>query len=298
MIRMEGISRQYNGIHALKGIDLDVVSGEWLGLVGPNGSGKTTMIRIILGLMKPSSGRVYLDGKIPDRENWLAFKSRLGFMPERIQFYDNLSGEETLDYLASIRGILPGVASDLLSQVGLSHAIKQKVGKYSKGMRQRLNLAQALLGSPEILILDEPTEGLDPHAVRQFFHLLKSPEDRKKTVLLSSHRLGELESQVDRVCILGEGEIRALGTPRELMSRLKLSVKIHILLGESGSEDDTSSLHHLGFTASEEDAKHLIAEVIYGDKTNFLESLYGTGLKLEDIWIEEPDLEEVYFETH
>jgi Cu-processing system ATP-binding protein len=295
---MEDISRQYNGIHALKGIDLDVVSGEWLGLVGPNGSGKTTIIRIILGLMKPTSGKIYLDGKIPDRENWLAFKSRVGFMPERIQFYDNLTGEETLNYLASIRGILSGVASDLLSQVGLSQAIKKKVGEYSKGMRQRLNLAQALLGDPEILILDEPTEGLDPHAVRQFFHLLKSPEDRKKTVLLASHRLGELESQVDRVCILGDGEIRALGTPRELMSGLKLSVKIHILLSESWGDRDASSLHHLGFTVSDEDGKHLTAEVNYGDKTKFLENLYGTGLKLEDIWIEEPDLEEVYFETH
>jgi Cu-processing system ATP-binding protein len=297
MIHLEGISHDYNGVRALDGIDLTLETRNWLGLVGPNGSGKTTLIRVLLGLTIPTVGHVRLEGEIPDREKWLAFKSRVGYMPERIRFYDNLTGAEVLRYFASIRGLSPDVIPPILERVGLAGAKHRRVDVYSKGMHQRLNLAQALLADPDVLILDEPTEGLDPHGVRRFFELLRRTGERKRTVLFSSHRLGELEGQVDRVCILGEGRILALGSPRELMGKLKLPVKIHLLL-ESASEIDASSLHDLGFLARKEDPNHCTAEVSYGEKSKLIGRLFARGIAPKDIWIEEPDLEEVYFEAY
>ncbi len=298
MISLKGISKKYGDAYALRNTDLDIVGGEWLGLVGPNGSGKTTMIRILLGLTQPTTGGVRLDGKIPGRERWLSLKARVGFMPERIQIYENLTAEETLRYIVSIRGIPGERIPELLAQVGLADAAQKRVGEYSKGMRQRLNLAQALVGDPDVLILDEPTEGLDPHGVRQFFQLLRSSGEQQKTVLLSSHRLSEMEEQVDRVCILGEGQIKTIGTPRELMARLKLSVRVHIILANGHGGGQESQLGDLGFAASQAGEKRLTATVPYDKKIRVVGKLYAMGLDLEDLWIEEPDLEEIYFEAH
>jgi Cu-processing system ATP-binding protein len=300
MIRLEGITRDYDGIRALNGVDLTLERGEWMGLVGPNGSGKTTLIRILLGLTRQTSGTLRIEGEIPDRAAWLRFKSRAGYMPERIRLYENLTGEEILRYFASIRGVDPLTIPPLLDRVGLADAAGRKVGGWSRGMRQRLNLAQALLADPDVLILDEPTEGLDPHAVRSFFRLLRGDGERarQRSVLLSSHRLAEIESQVDRVCILGEGRVRALGTPRALMAEFKLPVRIHVLFEGPVPPEAETALEALGFTAGGEEAGHRTSEVPYREKASVLSKLFALGPDPADVWIEEPDLEEVYFETH
>ena len=298
MIRLEGISRQYDEVHALSSVDLEIRQGEWLGLAGPNGSGKTTLLRIILGLTRPSAGKVYIEGKLREPSSWAAFKRKVGYMPERISFYDNLTGEETLRYFAAIRGASTESVPVLLEQVGLADAGSRKVGGYSKGMRQRINLAQALLGDPEVLILDEPTEGLDPHAVRHFFTLLRGTKEHSRTVLLSSHRLGELEGRADRVCILGGGKVKALGTTRELMARLEMRSRVHIILSNGAVEQHRLRLEKIGFTTANELPGHFIAEVGYGAKAGLLERLYSHGIELQDVWIDESDLEEVYFESH
>ncbi len=296
MIRLENISRQYGGVHALRSIDLELQTGEWLGLAGPNGSGKTTMLRIILGLTQPSSGQVYLEGELPDAQAWIRFRKKLGFMPERISFYDNLTGKETLEFLASVRGASPTVIEELLEKVGLSDASSRKVGGYSKGMRQRLNFAQALLDDPEVLILDEPTEGLDPHAVRHFFTLLKS--DRPRTVLLSSHRLSELETRADRICVLGEGDIKALGSPRDLMAATKQRSRVHIVVVNGTMDSHGPQLAEMGFAHANGVPGHLRVAIPYAEKVAFLNRLHASGAELKDVWIEETDLEEAYFEAH
>lgn len=299
MIRVEGVTRDYGGVRALDGIDLTLDRGEWIGLVGPNGSGKTTLMRILLGLTKPTTGTVHFEGREPDRAGWMRFKSRAGYMPERIRLYENLTGVEVLRYFASIRGIDRDRVSRLLDRVGLGEAADRRVGGWSRGMRQRLNLAQALLSDPDVLILDEPTEGLDPHAVRRFFELLRGDreDDRRRSVLLSSHRLGEIEDQVDRVCILGRGRVRALGSPRDLMTEWKLPVRIHLLLDPPVAPKMDAALEALGFAPSTGEDGRWTAVIPYREKPELLSRLFALEAEPRDLWIEEPDLEEVYFEA-
>ena len=218
MIQLEGIQKRFGVLEVIPSLDLTVRRQEWLGVFGHNGSGKTTLIRMLLGLSKPTAGRILLDGREPDNEAWRGFRRKLGFMPERITFYENLTGAETLGYFSRLRGVATEDLSPMLERVGLLAAAHRKVGEYSKGMRQRLNLAQALLGDPEVLVLDEPIEGLDPQGVRDFFRLLR--EGKIGTVVLSSHRLVETCDEVDRVCVLDRGQVKAEGTVQELVEKL------------------------------------------------------------------------------
>ena len=295
MIRLENISKRFGPIEALRSLNLEIREGERLGLFGHNGSGKTTLIRILLGLSKPSDGRLLLDARPPDGEAWRAFRSRLGFMPERVAFYEHLTGEETLRYFARLRGIGLDRVMPMMERVGLSDAVGRQVGEYSKGMRQRLNLAQALLGDPEVLLLDEPIEGLDPQGVRTFFHLLRSGSAH--TVVFSSHRLSEVCHRMDRVCILNQGEIKALGTVDELSRALQTPVRIHIYPSESLNGSLDTTLNRLGATSLVKEGERLTVEVPQSGKVDFLTGLHACRGTIRHLHVEEPSLEEIYFET-
>lgn len=260
-------------------------------MFGHNGSGKTTLLRIVLGLSRPSSGRLLLEGSTPSGARWRDFRRRLGFMPERIAFYDDLSGDETLRYFAKLRGVDPDAATPLLDRVGLAGAAKRKVSGYSKGMRQRLNLAQALVADPEILVLDEPLEGLDPRGVRDLFELLRAGS--ATTVVLASHRLPEVCSQVERVCILRNGVLRATGTVDELFDRLELPTRIHVYPQEPLNGTLAVALERLGASSLEERPDRMIAEVPHSRKTAFLLGLQGCGVAIRHLRVEEPSLEEL-----
>lgn len=299
MIQLEGISKRFGAIEAIRHLDLEIRPDEWLGLFGHNGSGKTTLLRVLVGLSKPSGGKILFDGKPPDPEGWRSFRRKLGFMPERIVFWEHLTGEETLAYFARLRGVRPHEVGPILEQVGLSDAIRRMVGGYSKGMRQRLNLAQALLGDPEVLVMDEPMEGLDPQGVREFFQLLRARGIR--TVVLSSHRLSEVCAQVDRVCILGHGAVRALGTVEDLLQGVQLPVRIHIYPTQPLNGTLDAALRRLGAASvvkgkgTGEEA--LLAEVPQAAKTAFLLGLNAHREEIRHLHIEEPSLERVYFES-
>lgn len=294
MIRLEGVSKRFGEHHALRSIDLEVRRGEWLGLFGHNGSGKSTLIRLLLGLTRPTSGRLLLDGRPPDAAAWLAFRTTLGFMPERIAFYDHLTGRETLQYFARLRGVDGAVISPLLERVGLAEAADRAVQGYSKGMRQRLNLAQALLGDPRVMIADEPIEGLDPQGVRDFFALLTA--GRTETVVMSSHMLTECCHRVDRICVLGEGGVRALGTVEELSRDLHPPVRVHVYPSESANGSLAATLSGLGAAAVVQHQGAWVAEVPQADKVAFLAGLGPYRGAIHHLHIEEPSLEELYFE--
>lgn len=295
MIRLEGVSKRFGDLVALHPLDLTIQEGEWLGLFGHNGSGKTTLLRILLGLARPTEGCLLIDGKIPDQAAWLAFRSRFGFMPERISFYEHLTGCEMLGYLSRLRGAEPGKVMPTLESVGLLEAAGRRVREYSKGMRQRLNLAQALLGDPDTLIMDEPIEGLDPGGVRTFFDLLGSGQI--KTVVISSHRLSEVCSRVDRACILNQGMVRAYGTVGELIQGLKRPARVHIYPAVSANGTLESVLKGLNPTNLTHKNGKWVAEVPQTQKIAFLTALDRQGNGIDHLHIEEPSLEEVYFET-
>jgi Cu-processing system ATP-binding protein len=295
VIRLESVSKRFGPIEALAPLDLEIQEGEWLGVFGRNGSGKTSLLRILVGLSRPTTGRVLIAGREPTSEDWRRFRRRLGFMPERLSLFENLTGEKTLGYFARLKGVDGSVIPRLLERVGLSHAGQRKLGGYSKGMLQRVNFAQALLGDPDVLVVDEPIEGLDAHGVKEFFEILKSVEGR--TVVFSSHRLPLLSRFVDRICVLSQGKLKALGTEDELHDRLNLPVRVIIHPSPESNGDLKDALARLGTASIASQQGKLVASVSQRDKIRFLAALDGLAGSIQDVRIEEPSLEEVLLET-
>jgi len=206
-------------VRAVDNLDLEVRRGEIYGLLGPNGSGKSTTIKILLGLLHKTSGRVSIMGKPPTD---VAVKDNIGVLPEESYLYPFLNAYETLDFYAKLfeldRNARKRRTAELLDMVGLSAVAHRQVKEYSKGMQRRIGLAQALINDPELLILDEPTTGLDPLGSRQVKDLIIELGRRGKTILLSSHQLTDVEDVADRLTILYGGKKQAEGTPEELLT--------------------------------------------------------------------------------
>jgi len=224
VVVVRGLSRVFKDFwmrdraRAVDTLDFDIYPGEIFGLLGPNGSGKSTTIKVLLGLLRPTRGRVMVFGKPPTD---VAVKSRIGYLPEESYLYPFLNARETLDYYAKLfkldRSTRRRRIDELLEMVGLQHAQHRPVREYSKGMQRRIGLAQALINDPDLLILDEPTTGLDPIGTRQVKDLILSLGERGKTILLSSHLLADVEDCVDRMAILYGGKKREEGTCEQLL---------------------------------------------------------------------------------
>ena len=231
-IEMRNIEKRYGSNTAVRGVDLQLNPGESVALVGHNGAGKTTLMKLMLGLIRPSAGYVRVLGEDPVASASVRSRNGVGFLPETIAFNASMSGAEVITFFARLKGVPKAEGRDLLARVGLSDAAGQRVGTYSKGMRQRLGLAQALLGSPRVLLLDEPTTGLDPQLRRSFYAIISDLRDAGATVLLSSHALTELEEQTDRVAIMDQGRLIALGTVSKLRSLARLPVRMRISVAD------------------------------------------------------------------
>lgn len=207
-------------VRAVQDISLNIKKGEIFGLLGPNGSGKSTTIKMMLGLLNTTEGKIALFGQSPrSAEN----KKRIGFLPEESYLYSFLTAEETLNFFGGLYGLTRSErkrrTQELIKMVGLDVAKKRRVGEYSKGMARRIGLAQSLIGDPELIILDEPTTGLDPIGVREIKDLILDLKNRGKTILLSSHLLSDVQDICDRVCILYGGKISSMGSLDELLTK-------------------------------------------------------------------------------
>jgi ABC-2 type transport system ATP-binding protein len=231
VIRTRGLTKRYGGVAAVDGLDLEVERGELYGFLGPNGAGKTTTIRMALGLIHATSGSVELLGEPVSIDQGPL--SRVGALVEEPAFWRYLSGRRNLEYFARAGGRGDDTrrrvsrVDDCLATVGLGEAADKRVKAYSQGMRQRLGIAQALLGEPELLILDEPTNGLDPAGMREVRQLLRRLVDGGTTVFVSSHLLSEVEAICDRVGVMAQGRIVAQGAPgtlRGVADRLRVEV--------------------------------------------------------------------------
>ncbi len=228
IVELQGVEKRYQGVHALRGLDLVLKPGEILGLFGHNGAGKTTTIKLILGLIEASRGQVRVFGQDPTLSAARSLRQQLGFLQENVSFYDQLSGLEVLNYFARLKGVSKTQSLALLDQVGLKHAEKRRVKTYSKGMRQRLGLAQALLGNPRLLLLDEPTVGLDPIATQDFYQRLEQLKQQGCTIILCSHVLPGVEKYIDRALIMGRGELLAEGNLQDLRHQADLPVTLNL----------------------------------------------------------------------
>ena len=224
-VELHNVYQQYGAMAVLKNISLTLAEGEVLGLFGHNGAGKTTTVRLILGLLQASSGEVRVLGGTPGDSD---VRRQVGFLPENVMFYPQLTGRETLQHFARLKGATKQQVDELLEQVGLVAASSKRVKTYSKGMRQRLGLAQALLGRPRLLLLDEPTVGLDPIATQELYQVIGHLRSEGTSIVICSHVLPGVEPYIDRAAVLALGRMEAVGSLHELRSQAELPVRIRV----------------------------------------------------------------------
>jgi ABC-2 type transport system ATP-binding protein len=275
-LAVRGLAKRYGSVEALKGVDLEVGEGELFGLLGPNGAGKSTLVKIAVGLVRASGGTAEVAGA---RAGSRTARASLGYLAELFRFPGWYTADEVLELHQRLAGSRGGAAerARLLELVALTDAAKRRVDGMSKGMQQRLGVAQALVGEPRILLLDEPTSALDPVGRRTVRLLLEELRDRGVSVLLNSHLLSEIELVCDRVAILLAGEVVAAGTPAEL-SRPR------------GVELDTEEGVRTIAGATREDAPRLVAEAVAAGRRVY-------GVRVLTSTLEETYLEAVGGET-
>jgi len=291
LVSLTNAGKSYLQLDALKSVTMHLNQGEVMGLFGHNGAGKTTMMKLILGVISPSRGNVEVMGMAPDSKEAWHCRSKVGYLPENVSFYEQLTGLEVLIYFAKLKGFAKGNAKKhaiaLLEQVGITHAMKRPVKTYSKGMRQRLGLAQAFIGEPKLLLLDEPTVGLDPIATGDFYQTVDQLKSNGSSVILCSHVLPGVEQHIDRAMILSTGQLLAMGSLAELRQQAALPVTIKPS-GLNGTMVNDSRLNR--FLTAKCPNTLLVPEQ---EKLSVLKQLLSHE-GLNDLQVETANLEQVY----
>ncbi|QFU14804.1 ABC transporter ATP-binding protein [Microvirga thermotolerans] len=291
-VEIDGVVKRFGKVEAVRDVSFALDAGETVALVGHNGAGKTTLMKLMLGLIRPSAGRIAVLGEDPAAGEFSA-RRRVGYLPENVSFNGALTGRETLAFYARLKREPQKRAIALLERVGLTHAADRRVGTYSKGMRQRLGLAQALLGEPQLLLLDEPTTGLDPALRQGFYEIVEELRGRGATVLLSSHALTELEERAGRVVIMNQGIKVADGTLDELRRIARLPTRIRLKVAEAGLADVAGWLGPVGGWRRI-DGHVVEVQAAPEQKIEVLRRATGAGAPVEDLDVMPPTLDELY----
>ncbi len=295
VVRIRGLRKAFRGhlgigrTVAVDGLDLTVRRGEIFGLLGPNGAGKTTTLKLLLGLLRPDAGEIALLGRPPSDP---AARALIGYLPENPYFYDYLTGREFLDFYARLRGLgaaeRPAVVESALRRVGLADRADRALRKYSKGMVQRVGLAQAIQHDPELVILDEPMSGLDPVGRREVRDLILELRAAGKTVFFSSHILQDAELICDRVAILRRGTLAATGRLDELVGGRVRFIEVTV----RGTLPDAVPAE----IVSAEGDHRLLRVPDAGALTRLLELLDAAGATVDSVWTRRDTLEDLFLE--
>jgi len=289
------VSKHYGALQAVDGVDLDVPPGEIFGLIGHNGAGKSTLFKMMLGLVPVTRGDIRIGGAQVGGRGFRAARRHLGYLPENVVLYDNLSGLETLRFFARLKHAPLAQCQPALDRVGLAHAGTRPVREYSKGMRQRLGFAQALLGAPQVLFLDEPTNGLDPQAIRDFYATLRGLQAEGVTVIITSHILAELQERVDRLAIMAAGKIQAVGSVQALREQTQMPLVFELQLGAEDATAVAQALEAVTGTTPETLPTGLRLRCPRAQKMAVLAALAPFGARVHDLKMLEPSLEDVFF---
>jgi Cu-processing system ATP-binding protein len=286
---MRGVTHRYGRQEAVRDLDLTLRSGECIGLVGHNGAGKSTLIKMMLGLVRPSVGSVLVLGEDPAAGAAARARRELGYLPENVALHPSMTGAETLAFYARLKRQPIAANAALLERVGIAAAAHRRVGTYSKGMRQRLGLAQALLGSPRALLLDEPTTGLDPALRQSFYDIIDDLRRDGAMVLLSSHALAELEGHVDRVVVMNQGRKVADGSLADLRRLAVIRPRIRLRLPRAPRAVANGPDFWAGWTQGAGGVLELAC-----DEDALTEALRGLPAAAQDIEIIRPSLDDLY----
>lgn len=280
------VTKAFDTTLALDDVGFEVAAGERVALLGHNGAGKSTLMKVLLGLIERDSGEVSVLGAAPGSAK---ARAQVAYLPENVAFHPAITGKEQIRHYLRLRGENPNDAMDLLSSVGLKEAANRRIGTYSKGMRQRVGLAQAIIGSPKLLVLDEPTSGLDPVSRREFYGMLDDLAADGAGVLLSSHALTEVEARTDRIVILSQGRMKANDTLEGLRRQADLPTRLEIT-----ARPDTADGVAAAVTGGRRNGVMVDLHCPQNEKLARLKQIAGMDGLIEDVEITPPSLEDIY----
>ncbi len=286
VLEINRVMKRFADQTVLSNIDFHVAAGECIALLGHNGAGKTTLMRIVLGLLRPDHGTVKIFGHTAGS---LCAQKITAYLPESVSFHRLLTGREQLRAFARLWGETAGSADDLLGRVGLAKAADRRTGTYSKGMRQRLGLAQALLGNPQLVLLDEPTSGLDPIARAEFYDIIRELAARGAAVLVSTHALNEIAPYSNRIVMLREGERIADGSLETLRRLADLPVKLRLV----ARDGEIAGLQAI-FGGVRINGRSMEFTCPPGGKLSAISEIGANRDRIEDIEILAPSLDDLY----
>jgi ABC-2 type transport system ATP-binding protein len=297
LIEAKNLVKRYDGVTVVKGVSFSVARGEIFGLLGPNGAGKTTTILMLLGLSDITEGQARVVGYDPVREP-LSVKRRVGYLPDAVGFYDNLTAADNMRYMARLIGLTPSQREERikssLEHVGLTGVADRRVTTFSRGMRQRLGLAEILMKEAQIAILDEPTSGLDPQATVELLEIIRNLKQHGVSVLLSSHLLERVQSVCDRVALFNEGKIVLIGTVAEL-GRQVLGGGTYVDIEAQGQGLAERLATVPGVRGVETTAPNCFRLLAEGDvRPEAAAAVVNAGGRLLRLSVEEPSLEMIY----
>ncbi|CUI31621.1 ABC transporter ATP-binding protein [Achromobacter sp. 2789STDY5608621] len=288
LVTLAGVSKHYGAQRAIDGLDLQLRQGECVALAGHNGAGKSTLIKLVLGLIRPTHGRVTLFGQDAHSRAAARLRDRIGYLPETVALHPSLTGVETLAFYARLKRRPLSGNPALLEKVGIAGAAHRRVGGYSKGMRQRLALAQALLGEPRVLLFDEPTTGLDPASRLMFYDIVHELRAAGATVLLSTHALSELAGHADRIIVMKAGRKIADGAMSALRQSTGLPIRIRLTL----AAPQTGTV--LARPWRRLDACRYELACLERDKVDAIRGIGAIAAPIADLDIQAPSLDDIY----
>lgn len=287
-LTLSHLTKTFGATRALHDVSFTVAPSERIALLGHNGAGKSTLMKIVLGLIPYDGGTVQVLGAAPgDR----AARRQVAYLPENVAFHPALTGLEQIRTYLRLRGEPASDAMALLERVGLAEAAKRRIGTYSKGMRQRVGLAQALIGKPRLLVLDEPTSGLDPVSRREFYTTLDGLAADGASILLSSHALTEVEARTDRIVILSKGKMVANASLNDLRRQAALPIQMHVLTRAGMADNVAENLGGVRFNGAS-----VSLSCSPDQKLARLKQVTALGGLIEDVEVIPPSLEDIY--TH
>ncbi len=293
-LAVEGISVRFGAVRALDRVRIAMEPGQVTMLAGPNGSGKSTLLGVLLGLVRPDSGAMQIDGEArrPDRR----FRQHLGYLPEAVAFAPNLNGRQILRFFARARGVDVASIDAVLERVRLTESADRAVRGYSRGMLQRLGIAVATLADPELLVLDEPTGGLDQAGLAVLWEILTEWQAQGRFVLMASHDLVLMERRVNQVVMLASGRVCASGSPGELRQATDLPVRVHFEICATGEPVDSfvEEIRRFGPSSLDRNGKRITAETSTDRLLELLEIPRRESRVVDGVRVEEPGFDVVY----